>query len=528
MADAESWIGVDSAPIIFEPHNLYELSWTYAPGSMFALDCDTGELIDANPAAEALSGYSRDELIGRSLTDLHPEAERDRVRVEIRNAVQTPLHLRSGFHFLREDGQCPPVEITSSRSLLLDGRQVLVLVYFNITKQVDREHQLSVKNWALSAFSTAALALGRAQSAEGLLQSICEAVTRESAYLLAWIGIPEEGPEKKVRVAAAAGSAVGYLDGIQISWSEDAPEGRGPTGTCIRTGKTQIIEDFEQSAFFAPWRERARQAGVRSNVAVPFSIEGDRRGALTVYSAHPNAFETDAIEVFENLTHELAYGVHALEEEKLLQAERQDLAKAQEQLSEALSAMVGPLITAMEMRDPYTTGHQSRVAKIAYAIGKEMGWPEERLRGLQLAAQVHDIGKISIPAEILTKPGRLNAAEWEMIKRHPETGYAILRDVPFVWPIAEIVRQHHEKMDGSGYPQGLKADAILPEARVLTVADIAEAMAAFRPYRAGIKLHLVLQEIQKQAGSLLDAEVVRVCVAVFRQKHLIAPDWISS
>ena len=189
MADAESWIGVNSAPIIFEPHNLYELSWTYAPGSMFALDCDTGELIDANPAAEALSGYSRDELIGRSLTDLHPEAERDRVRVEIRNAVQTPLHLRSGFHFLREDGQCPPVEITSSRSLLLDGRQVLVLVYFNITKQVDREHQLSVKNWALSAFSTAALALGRAQSAEGLLQSICEAVTRESAYLLAWIGM---------------------------------------------------------------------------------------------------------------------------------------------------------------------------------------------------------------------------------------------------------------------------------------------------------------------------------------------------
>jgi PAS domain S-box-containing protein/putative nucleotidyltransferase with HDIG domain len=508
-----------------EPQSLYELSWTYAPGSMFALDCGTGQLINANPAAEALSGYSRDELIGMSLIDLHPEIERERVELEIQNAIQKPSRWPSGFHLMRKDGQCVPVMISSSKSLVLAGQTVVNFVYRDIIELVEREHQLSVKNWALSAFSAAALALGRAQSAEGLLQSICEAITRESLYALAWVGIAEDSPDKKVRFAGAAGSAVGYLDGLQVSWSEDDAMGRGPTGICLRTGKVTIIEDSEVSKFFSPWREHARQFGIRSTVAIPFSIDGDRRGALMVYSAQPNAFEPEAIEVFENLAREFVYGLQALEQKKLLQVERRSLAKTQEQLRDALSAMVAPIVTAMEMRDPYTTGHQGRVAEIACSIGREMGWSEERLQGLRVAALVHDIGKITIPAEILTKPGKLNPAEREMIKGHSETGYAILKEIPFAWPVAEIVRQHHEKLDGSGYPLGLKADAILPEAKVLAVADIVEAMASYRPYRQEIHMDVVLEQIQKEAGGLLDPEIVRVCVALFRQKNFVVQGW---
>jgi HD-GYP domain-containing protein (c-di-GMP phosphodiesterase class II) len=152
-----------------------------------------------------------------------------------------------------------------------------------------------------------------------------------------------------------------------------------------------------------------------------------------------------------------------------------------------------------------------------------MGWPEERLHGLYVAGQVHDIGKISIPAEILTKPTKLSAGEWALIREHPETGYTILKNIPFAWPIAEVVRQHHERLDGSGYPHGLKGDAILPEAKVLAVADIVEAMASHRPYRPAMKLSIVLQQIGKDAGSLLDAEVVRVCAALFREKRLVLP-----
>jgi PAS domain S-box-containing protein/putative nucleotidyltransferase with HDIG domain len=509
-----------------EPQSLYELSWTYAPGSMFALDCGTGKLIDVNPAAEALSGYSRDELIEMSLDDLHPKAEQARLNLEIQSSIQEPSHWPSGFHLLRKDGQRVPVMISSSKSLLLAGQTVVNFVYRDMTELVDREHQLSVKNWALSAFSAAALALGRAQSADGLLQSICEAITRESLYALAWVGIAEDDPGKKVRFAGAAGSAVGYLDGLQVSWSEDNPMGQGPTGICIRTNKITIIEDSEVSEFFAPWRERARQFGIRSSVAIPFSIDDDRRGVLMVYSSHPNAFEPDAIEVFENLAREFVYGIHALEQKRLLQAERRSLEKTKGQLSDALSSMVAPIVTAMEMRDPYTTGHQTRVAEIACAIAREMGWPEERLQGLRLAALVHDIGKIAIPSEILTKPGRLNTAEREMIKGHAETSYAILKDIPFAWPVAQIVRQHHEKLDGSGYPLGLKSDAILIESKVLTVADIVEAMASFRPYRQGIHMDLVLEQIEREAGTLLDPEVVSVCVALFRNKHLVVQGWL--
>jgi HD-GYP domain-containing protein (c-di-GMP phosphodiesterase class II) len=163
------------------------------------------------------------------------------------------------------------------------------------------------------------------------------------------------------------------------------------------------------------------------------------------------------------------------------------------------------------------------VAAIAYAIGKEMGWLEGRLQGLRMAAMVHDIGKISIPTEILAKPAELSPEEWEVVKRHPESSYTILKDIPFTWPIADIVRQHHEKLEGSGYPLGLRADAILPEARVLTVADIVEAMAADRPYRAALGLEAALAEIESQAGTLLDAEVVRICAALFREKRLMIP-----
>ena len=228
-----------------------------------------------------------------------------------------------------------------------------------------------------------------------------------------------------------------------------------------------------------------------------------------------------AIKVFEHLAMEIVHGIHAMDSSSCLQAERSRLEMLQRQLTMHLSAMVSPIVTAMEMRDPYTAGHQSRVAEIAVAIGREMGWPAERLQGLRVAALVHDIGKISIPAEILTKPGQLTAADRVIINGHPETGYRILRDVPLIWPIAEIVRQHHEKLDGSGYPFGLKGIDILPEARILTVADIMEAMASDRPYRAAIELETVLAELETQAGRLLDEEVVRACTTLFREKRLV-------
>jgi len=509
-----------------EAESLYKLAWTYAPGGMFAFDAQTGLIVDANPAAQAMMGYSREELTGMHQSLLHPENEREAAKARFRKMVEHPSE-QPGFHLLRKDGVCVPVVGWSSKTVLVAGRAVVIVVCLDISEIVQRKQELATQNWALSAYAIAALALGGAHTTELLLlQAICEAVTRNSVYVLAYVGIAEHDAQKRVRVAASAGSSRSYLDGMSLSWSEDDPEGQGPTGVCIRTGRVQVMPDSETSAEFIPWRDRARQRGIRSTVSIPLTIESVWRGALVVGSAIADAFDPISIEVFQRLAGQIGEGIHAAEQARILLVERENLARVQRQLTEALSAMVAPMVAAMEMRDPYTAGHENRVAEIAVAIGREMGWSEERLQGLRVAAQVHDIGKIAIPAEILTKPSRLSVGEWGLIREHSETGYTILHGIPFSWPIAEIVRQHHERLDGSGYPFGLKGDAILAEAQVLAVADVAEAMSTTRPYRPAIKLSIVLQELQKQAGIQLDAEAVRICVSLFREKHFRVPAWV--
>ena len=506
------------------PRSLYALSWSYAQDGKLAVDAISGIVVDANPAFEALVGRSREELIGMHITMLHPENERKRVKAEFKKTTQlASASSHIGFHVQRNDGSCIPVDIWSSDTLTLEGHTLAIAEFRDITDQKQKEHQLSTQNWALSAFSIAALALGRARSTDGLLQTICEAITKESAYVLAFVGIAEDGADKNIRIAAAAGSALGYLDGLHLSWSEDDPWGRGPGGLCIRSNELQIMEDTETSPIFNDWRERARRFGIRSSVSIPLRIEAGWQAVLGVYSASHRAFETAPVEIFKSLGEQIVHGVDALEHKQLLNAERMHLEKTQKHLTDALAASVSAMVTAMEMRDPYTAGHESRTAEIVYAIGKEMGWDDGRLQGLRMAAMVHDIGKISIPAEILNKQGRLSAAEYELVKVHPESGYAILKDIPFDLPIADIVRQHHEKLDGSGYPLGLKGEKILPESRVLAVADIVEAMASPRPYRKALGLKVALEEIEKNAGTLLDAKVVRICTTLFRTKRLVLP-----
>jgi HD-GYP domain-containing protein (c-di-GMP phosphodiesterase class II) len=189
-----------------------------------------------------------------------------------------------------------------------------------------------------------------------------------------------------------------------------------------------------------------------------------------------------------------------------------------EKLRLSLEKTIQAVAAAVEMRDPYTAGHQQCVADLAHAIGTELGLPDEQLHGLHLAGTVHDLGKIRIPVQILGKPGKLTALEFSFIKTHPQAGYEILKDVEFLWPIAQIVLQHHERLDGSGYPQGLKAGQILLEARILAVADVVEAMTSPRPYRPGRALDAALNEITEHQGSRYESAVVDACVRLFRDK----------
>ena len=169
----------------------------------------------------------------------------------------------------------------------------------------------------------------------------------------------------------------------------------------------------------------------------------------------------------------------------------------------------------VEARDPYTAGHQRRVADIASAIAEEMGLIEDQVEGIRLGAIIHDIGKIQSPAEILSKPTKLTEIEYKLIKAHAATGYDILKDIKFPWPVADIAHQHHERMDGSGYPQGLKGNEICIEARIVAVADVLEAISAHRPYRAALGSQIAIKEITENRGTLYDSIVVDACLIAF-------------
>lgn len=198
---------------------------------------------------------------------------------------------------------------------------------------------------------------------------------------------------------------------------------------------------------------------------------------------------------------------------KQMEGERQ---QANDRLRKALEGTIRALATTSEARDPYTSGHQQRVADLARAIAVEIGLSTEQTDALKMAGMIHDIGKISVPAEILSMPRKLTVLEFSLIKTHAQSGYEILKDIEFPWPIARIVLEHHEKMDGSGYPQGLTGDKLLLESRIIAVADVVEAMASHRPYRPGLGIDAALEEITRNRGILYDAEIVDVCLKLFR------------
>ena len=212
----------------------------------------------------------------------------------------------------------------------------------------------------------------------------------------------------------------------------------------------------------------------------------------------------------------------------VLQADIAERAQVEEKLQHTLNSLrkavsmtIQVLVSAIEVRDPYTAGHQRRVANLARAIATEMGLPADDVEGIRMAGYIHDIGKLSIPAEILSKPTKLTEIEFALIKEHSRSGYEILKDVESPWPLAEIVYQHHERMDGSGYPRKLKGDEIIIEARIIALADVVEAMASHRPYRPSLGIDLALAEIEKNRRIFYDDAVVAAGLRLFRERGFV-------
>jgi PAS domain S-box-containing protein/putative nucleotidyltransferase with HDIG domain len=467
-----------------------------------------GRITDINEAAVVMTGVARDQLIGS----------------EFSHYVAEPEHARAGFREILAKGTLRDLVPLTVRHVsgkifhaLFNGSlhrneqgeaQSIVVAVHDITERIRAER-------ALETLSRGNEALVRAADEGQLLQRMCDVIVEAGGYVMAWIGFAEHDEAKTVRPVAWAGHETGYLEAARISWA-DTEQGRGPTGTAIRTGEPQINRNFATNPQIAPWRAAALERGYASSVALPLKIDSGIIGALTIYATEADTFEGDEQRLLVELADDLSYGIGALRA-------RADGEAASEALRNSMEATITALASTMELRDPYTAGHQRNVALLAAAIARDMGLSEHDIEGIRLAGVVHDVGKMSVPAEILSKPGKLTKIEFEFIKTHAQVGHDIVKGVVFPWPVAQTILQHHERLDGSGYPNGLKADAILIGARILAVADVVEAMTAHRPYRAALGLDAALAEVEAGKGTRYDAAAVDACRALFREGRFNFP-----
>ena len=292
----------------------------------------------------------------------------------------------------------------------------------------------------------------------------------------------------------------------------DGTHSRVPVGS-LKIGKIaeQCEPHITNNVMNDSWvsdKDWARRESMVAFVGLPLIVDNQLLGVLAMFSREQLTEGT--VESLMYIAKEIALGIKRKIGEKIIE-------QHVDKLRTALDGTIVALSLTVEQRDPYTAGHQRRVSQLACAIADEMGLSHEQIEGVKMAGIVHDIGKMHIPAEILSRPGKLTADEFNIVRSHAQVGYDILKGIEFPWPVADIVHQHHEKMDGSGYPMGLSNGDILMEARILCVADVVEAMASHRPYRPSLGMDTALEEISKKKRSHFDERVVLACLKIIKE-----------
>ena len=482
------------------------------------IDPETLRFLDVNETECRSLGYSMDEMLSMTVFDIDPAAS------GMLETVKTRLYRSKSARFesihRRKDGSLFPVEI-SAKLIELDRPYVLSIAR-NITERKRNENEIMRLNRVLRTLGEGNRALLRAGDETELMKHICRVVTTCGGYLLSWIGLVRHDEVKSIEAVAFSGKGGAYVRSLNLSWG-DARNRQGPVWQAIQTGSTQVVQDIPNDPNFEPWRNKAGKYGLASCIALPLRENGAVFGALAIYSVEKSAFSGNEVTLLEEVASDLSFGITTLrtrnERDRAIGERQQYADRLRASMEDALDA----ISATVEMRDPYTAGHQRRVAHLAAAIAKEMGLSDEQIRGIHLAAIVHDLGKIHIPAEMLSKPSRLTEIEYSLIKVHSQAGYDILKGIPFPWPIAQTVLQHHERLDGSGYPQGLKGNEIILEARILSVADVVEAISSHRPYRPGLGKKVALDEIQKNRGKLYEPEAVDACLRLFQERRYHLP-----
>jgi PAS domain S-box-containing protein len=447
-----------------EGEERYRQMFQTNPQPMWVYDIDTLAFLAVNDAAVAHYGWSREQFLAMTIADIRSPEDMPALLEYFSSESGKRLRKNKGVKHRKQDGTLIDVEITS-HVIDFEGRHARIVSAVDIT-----EHKRAMEVL---------------RNAEEQFRGLVE-------QSIAGIYIIQDGKLVYVNPRAAEIVGQGMTDALigtdPLSWIAEADRGK----------VAQAV--------------RRLSGGEVPSVVLEFGIHRSDGVAVQVGANAARA------------THEgrpaIVGLIQDISEKK--RAEEQ-IQRYVAQLKTAFLSTVEVATTLSEMRDPYTAGHERRVGEIAAAIGAELGLDEQRVEGLRVAGHLHDIGKITIPAEILSKPGKLSDIEYRLIQGHPQSGYDVLKDVEFPWPVAQVALQHHERMDGSGYPQGLKDDAIILEARIMAVADVVEAMSSHRPYRPGLGIDKSLAEIERGRGTAYDADVADACLRLFREKGYRLP-----
>lgn len=473
-------------------------------GDLFSIVSAEGTVLYANHRAAATFQRPPFEMVGTSVFELLDPAELERGRSLWERTLATPgLNPAEDFCFTDHTGNRRCVEVVSNNMLedpLVHG---IVITARDVTGRMVATEQLERTNDLLATIMATHEAMIHATDAEQAAGEICRVIVEHGGFALAAIVAPG-ADAGQVRPITVHGAEDGYFA------ASAAPDPDRPLWMALETGDIQVVGDIVTDVDETAWQTAALARGYHSMIAIPIMVDDGAVRVLGIAADRPHAFDGRAASLLAQLGEDLAFALT-----NLRIREERDAYWAQ--LESSFDSLIGTMANMLEDRDPYTAGHQRRVATISVAIAEELGLDPDTVKGIEVAATIHDIGKIGIPAEILTHPGKLSPAQFELIRQHSQTGHDIVANVDFPWPVAEMILQHHERIDGSGYPHGLRGHETLLGARIIAVADTVEAMSSHRPYRPALGEAKALAHIRSEQDALFDADVVDACLALFRK-----------
>jgi len=469
-----------------------------------------GILLEVNDAFEKIIGYAREEALGKTMAELRVWANwADRERL-------LPTLLANGkvrneeIQFQTKSGKLLTC-LLSAELIELDGEKCVLSVVEDITERKISELRILHLNRLYITISQINQTIVHAHDKDSLFSEICRVAIDHGRFRMAWIGLLNKTNET-IKPIAFAGEELGYLEKLNIRY-HDPILGRGPTGIALHEGRCIICQDIGSDPRMLPWREAALSRGYLSSAAVPIREQGRVVGALTVYADEANGFDAENEGLLEQIGQDVSFALDSIQAE----AERK---RAEANLEEAYDTTLEGWAKALELRDKETEGHSRRVTETTLSVARAMGFSEEELVQIRRGSILHDIGKMGIPDQILRKEGPLTDEERQIVLKHPDTAYNLLKQIPYLEKALEIPYCHHEKWDGTGYPRGLAGEEIPLSARIFAIVDVWDALSSDRPYRKAWSREKVVEYLKNDIGKHFDPRVADVFLALVEKGEI--------